>query len=95
VKTKSVFNMTSAYGRYTSTSIFFPDGDRTRLEYSLELAAELPKPWATKFVPDGIMEAIAHNITNHRIHEIASGFILKSALDVPAWAAQNGDGITD
>ncbi|MCL4267823.1 MAG: hypothetical protein KJ069_31945 [Anaerolineae bacterium] len=94
VKAKSSFNRTEAYGRYTSTSIFYPDGDRTggertRLEYSLELAAELPKPWATKLVPDSIMDAIANSITNHRIHEIASGFITKSALDIPAWAAQN------
>lgn len=95
VKPRSRLNMTSAYGRYASTSIFYPDGDRTRLEYSLELAADLPKPWATKFVPDGIMEAIANNITNHRIHEIASGFILKSALDISSWAAQNGNGLTN
>ncbi len=92
VKAKSSFNRTEAYGRYTSTSIFYHDGDRTRLEYSLELSAELPKPWAIKLVPDGIMDAIANSITNHRIHEIASGFIMKSALDIPAWAAQNGNG---
>lgn len=91
VKAKSSFNRTEAYGRYTSTSIFYPDGERTRLEYSLELSAELPKPWATKLVPDSIMDAIANSITNHRIHEIASGFIMKSALDIPAWAAQNGN----
>lgn len=91
VKAKSSFHRTEAYGRYTSTSVFYPDGDRTRLEYSLELAAELPKPWATKLVPDSIMDAIANSITNHRIHEIASGFIMKSALDIPAWAAQNGN----
>ncbi|HRQ37079.1 MAG TPA: hypothetical protein PLD25_04090 [Chloroflexota bacterium] len=92
VKAKSTFHGTEAYGRYSSTSIFYADGDRTRLEYALELSAELPKPWATKLVPDSIMDGIANSITNHRIHEIASGFIMKSALDIPAWATQNGNG---
>lgn len=92
VKARSSFHATSAYGRYTSTSIFTPEGSQTRLEYHLELSAELPKPWAIKFVPDSMMDAIANSITNHRIQEIATGFITQSALDIPNWAVQNGSG---
>lgn len=90
VAAKSSFHATSAYGRYNSTSVFYPEGDQTRLEYHLELAAELPKPWAIKFVPDSIMNAIAQSITNHRIHEIAHGFITQSMADIAAWALQQG-----
>jgi hypothetical protein len=93
VKARSSFHATSAYGRYTSTSIFHPEGSQTRLEYHLELSAELPKPWAIKFVPDSMMDAIANSITNHRIQEIATGFITHSARERPAWAAQNGSGL--
>ncbi|NJN53584.1 MAG: hypothetical protein HC804_01820 [Anaerolineae bacterium] len=92
VKAKSSFHAASAYGRYSSTSTFFAEGNQTRLEYHLELSAELPKPWAVKFLPDGMMDSIANNITNHRIQEIATGFITQSALHITAWAAQNGSG---
>lgn len=82
VKATSGFHSTTAYGRYASESIFYPEGEHTRLEYRIHLSAELPKPWALKFVPDSMMSAIANSISHMRINEIANGFIARSARDL-------------
>ena len=89
IKPKAGIHTASTYGRYTSESLFFPDGDGTRLEYSLKLSADLPEPWALKLVPDPVLNSIASHITNARIDEIAHQFIKKSAAAIPAWAANN------
>jgi hypothetical protein len=75
IRPKAGIHAASTYGRYTSESLFFPDGDGTRLEYSLELSADLPEPWALKLVPDPVLNSIASHITNARIDEIAHQFI--------------------
>lgn len=89
VRPKVGIHTASTIGRYASESLFFPDGDGTRLEYSLELSASLPEPWALKLVPDPVLNSIASHITNTRIDEIAHQFIEHSAADIPAWAAHN------
>lgn len=91
VKPSASFNAASTYGSYSSQSYFYPEGaTETRLEYYLTLAAELPKPWALKMMPDTIMNSIAGSITNYRIHEIANGFIEKSLTELPKWMTANG-----
>ncbi len=89
IKPKAGIQAASTYGRYTSESLFFPDSDGTRLEYSLELSASLPEPWALKLVPNSVLNSIASHITNTRIDEIAHQFIKKSAAAIPAWATGN------
>ncbi len=89
VKPKAGLYAASTYGQYTSTSLFFPEGEGTRLEYSLELSANLPEPWALKLVPNPVLNSIASHITNGRIDEIAHQFIEQSAAAIPAWAAKN------
>lgn len=89
IQPRSGLYSASTYGRYASESLFFPDGDGTRLEYSLELSAELPEPWALKVVPGAVLNNIASHITNMRIDSIAQQFIQQSAAAIPAWAANN------
>ena len=85
VKASSGFHTTIAHGRYSSESYFYPEGDQTRLEYWIELAAELPKPWAVRLVPDSVMSSIATSIATYRIQEIANGFIERSAAAMVTW----------
>lgn len=84
VAASSGFHSTTAYGRYASESIFYAEGEHTRLEYRIHLSAELPKPWALKLVPDSMMSAIATSISHMRINEIANGFIARSVRDLQA-----------
>jgi len=91
VKARSGFNSTIAHGHYQSESYFYPEGNQTRLEYFIELAAELPKPWAVKIVPDSMMSSIATSIANHRINEIANGFIQKSVPAMAKWQANQAE----
>ena len=88
VVSKSGFNSTVAHGRYQSESYFYPEGEQTRLEYWIELAADLPKPWAVKIIPDSIMSSVANSIASHRIQEIANGFIKKSVAAMAEWEAK-------
>ncbi len=92
VKAKATFHAASAQGIYSSESHFFAEGEQTRLEYHINLMAELPKPWALKMVPDSFMSSIASNISRHRIHEIANGFIARSLAELPAWIEENERG---
>jgi len=75
VKPKATLNSFTAQGYYASRSIFHAEGEHTRIEYRLALKAKLAKPLGLNFVPDAILERVAFNITQRRIHEIAEGFI--------------------
>lgn len=89
VISKSGFNSTVAHGRYQSESYFYAEGEQTRLEYWIELAAELPKPWAVKIIPDSVMSNVAKSIASYRIQEIANGFIKQSAAAMVTWQANS------
>ena len=89
IKPKATLHGASTMGTYQSESYFFVEGEQTRLEYHIQLHAELPKPWSLKMVPDTFMNSIAGNISQHRIHEIADGFIERSLADLPRWIESN------
>jgi hypothetical protein len=65
-------------GYYASDSLFTEQDRQTEIVYQLTLRAELPEPFGLRFVPDGVLHRIAHNITDWRIHETADGFIDRS-----------------
>ena len=90
IKSVATLHGATAMGTYQSESYFFAAGAQTRLEYHIQLHAELPKPWALKMVPDTFMNSIAGNISRHRIHEIADGFIERSLADLPEWIERRG-----
>ncbi len=71
----------TAQGRYQSDSIFHAQGDETRVDYSIRLAATLPKPLGLERMPDRVVERIARNIVTWRMHEIADGFVERAIHD--------------
>ena len=73
-----------AQGQFTSQSVFVARGDETRIDYTLRIAAALPKPLGLSLVPDAMMNQITHSIADWRIHEIAGGFIDRSIAAYPA-----------
>ncbi len=78
IAASATVNSLTAQGLYTSRSVFRAEGRQTRVDYSLELKATLPKPLGLNFMPDGVLERIARNITRWRIQEIADGFVNRS-----------------
>jgi hypothetical protein len=82
VESSVTLHSMTAQGFYRSQSIFTP-GDKsfTEIDYRLELSASLPVPFAARIMPSSVLNSIAHNITNWRIHEIAHGFIQRSVQD--------------
>ncbi len=84
VKSEITFNSLTAPGYYHSESVFHTtdeDEQATRIDYQLQLDANLPIPYGARFMPAGVLNSIARNITNWRIHEIAQGFIARSIED--------------
>ncbi len=85
VATQSGFNSATARGYYYSVSRFFDEGSQTRVEYQLDLKADLPTPLALRVVPEKVLNKISYSITNWRIKEIAGGFIEDSIARFPQW----------
>jgi hypothetical protein len=81
VKSEATVHSLTAQGYFTSQSIFRPRGDHSAVDYQLSLEARLPKPFGLMLMPDMVIEQIASNITDWRIHEIAGGFIKRSVLE--------------
>ncbi len=78
-----------AQGCFASESRFMPAGRRTRVDYALQLSADLPKAVSLSLVPDAVVEHIAAEIAARRIAEIADGFIRNSSR---GYAAQSRTG---
>ncbi len=78
VRAEATVHSLTAQGYFTSQSIFRPRGDHSVVDYQLSLEARLPKPFGLMLMPDKVINQIASNITDWRIHEIAGGFIKRS-----------------
>lgn len=79
--TKSGWNSSSAHGAFASQSVFYPAGDQTRIEYKLHLSAEVPPPHGLRFVPAGMLDQIADNITAWRMDTIIDRFVDETIRD--------------
>lgn len=78
VKSEATVHSLTAQGYFTSRTVFRSHDDHSLVDYRLSLDAWLPKPFGLMLMPDKIIEQIAGNITDWRIHEIAGGFIKRS-----------------
>jgi hypothetical protein len=88
VKSEATVHSLTAQGYFTSQSIFLPRGDHSVVDYQLSLKARLPKPFGLMLMPDKVIEQVAGNVTEWRIHEIAGGFIKRSVQEYRAGAVQ-------
>jgi hypothetical protein len=84
-------------GYFTSQSIFHDAGSQTRIEYKLQLRADLPTPLGLRIMPGLVVGGIARSITNMRIREIVEGFIDRSIDAFPHWLdeLQSSDSLPD
>ncbi len=85
VRAHAGVNSVTAQGLFSSQSFFLGVGDRTRIEYSLQLRARLPSPLGLRFMPGAMVGRIAQGITNMRIREVVEGFIEHSVAAFPHW----------
>jgi len=92
VRSEATVQSLTAQGYFTSRSVFRPHREHSLVGYQLGLEARLPKPLGLTLMPDRVIEQIASNITEWRIHEIAGGFITRSvqAYREQATAAASG-----
>ena len=72
-------------GFFFSQSVFQAAGRQTKVDYNLQLQADLLSPLGLRLMPGGVVNRIAHNITRRRIREIADGFIERSIDAFPYW----------
>jgi hypothetical protein len=90
-ETKAGINSSTAQGYFSSQSVFRDNGDRTQIEYSLQLQASLPTPTALRFMPSAMVGRIAKSITSMRIREITEGFVERSISAFPHWLDEMGN----
>ena len=78
---KSGWSSSSAQGAFASQSVFYQEGDQTRIEYKLHLRAILPPPLALRVVPGMVLDQIAKNITAWRMETIIDRFVEDTIKD--------------
>lgn len=88
VKSQMGINSVMTQGHFSSRSVFRDRGHQTRIEYSLQLQAELPTPLGLRLMPGMMLNSIARSITKTRIREIAEGFVERSVAAFPHWLAE-------
>jgi hypothetical protein len=91
VDSQAGIHASTTQGSFASRSVFKDEGERTRIEYSLQLQAELPTPLGLRLMPGSMVNRIARSITQARIHEIVKGFIERSASAFPHWLEEMGN----
>lgn len=90
VETSADAQSTTAQGYFSSRTVFLDRGARTRIEYSLQLRANLPPPLGLRLVPGMMVNRIARNITGRRMRETLEGFIERSIDAFPHWVDEIG-----
>lgn len=88
IETRVSLKATTTRGYYSSEARFYDLGEETRVEYMFKLRARPPRPKAMRFMPRRMVDKIAQNITDHRVKEIAQGFIDRSIDAFPLWLAE-------
>ncbi len=88
VKPSAGLYSTTAHGHFSSESRFFEVGGETRIDYRLELHAELPPPLGLRLMPGVVVEGIARSITRRRLREIVEGFVERSIAAFPHWLGE-------
>jgi len=78
VKSEAGLYSMTGQGYYNSMILFSECGDRTRIEYNIEMKASLPVPFTLRWIPNALMDGIAQHHLNLHTHEIIDTFIEKS-----------------
>jgi hypothetical protein len=78
VRFEAGLNSMTGAGRYASDVVFVPDGQGTRVDCSLSLAATLPVARSLRLLPRTIVAAGARRIVSRRIDEILERFSRES-----------------
>jgi hypothetical protein len=78
VESKAGIYSLKAQGYFMSESNFHEQGEHTQIDYHLRLHADLPVPYAIRFMPASLLQNIACGVTQRRIEEIAEKFIQRS-----------------
>lgn len=89
VESQAHINSATTQGIFTLKASVFELGEQSRVEYEIQLKAELPRPLGMKLMPKMMVNRIAKNIASSRIREIADGFIKASVDAFPEWNSTN------
>lgn len=88
VEAQKGFHSSLAQGTFRSKSVFRQELNQTRIQYSLQLRADLPTPLGLRVMPAYVIDRLASGITRLRIREVVDGFIERSIDAYPHWAAE-------
>jgi hypothetical protein len=78
IKSEATLRETVGYGLFAIQAQLFDLEDQTRIEANLRLQAELEQPRGMNLMPKRVVNRIAQGITDHRLREMADGFIKAS-----------------
>lgn len=88
VITETNMRESTGHGLFAIEAAFSPEGEVTRVEYSLRIQAKLQRPLGMRLMPKRVVSRIAQGIADNRTQEIADGFVKHSVHAFPMWQAQ-------
>jgi hypothetical protein len=87
VQPEASLRETVGHGLFAIDAQLFDLQEQTRLEASLRLQASLERPSGMNLMPGRVVNRIAQGITDHRIREMADGFIRAAIEGFTEWQA--------
>ncbi len=78
IETTCTMRETVGYGLFAIDAQLFELDEQTRIEATLRLEARLEQPRGMNLMPKRVINRIAKGITDHRMREMADGFIKTS-----------------
>ncbi len=88
VKGQASLNSTIGYGYFTSAAYLEESEEGTRIDFRLQMAANLPRPRGMRMMPGRVVNRIASSISQGRVNEIIDGFMANALDSFPEWLAE-------
>lgn len=74
-------------GALAAEAVFLPEGDRSRVEYAVEIEMSIPIPGVLGLMPMGFLQSLGERAMEFKMTQMISGFTRAISADFQAWAA--------
>ncbi|MBX0329769.1 DUF1997 domain-containing protein [Oscillochloris sp. ZM17-4] len=74
-------------GALSAEAVFFPERDGTAIEYTVDIAMDIPVPSVLRLMPQHFLQNLAERSMEHKMTQMITGFTNNITTDFHAWAS--------